>query len=87
MLPGVSFAQGPYDCVAGADALAIITEWEVFRALDLARVKASMREPIVVDLRNIYRRDDMRELGFTYDSVGRAARRPGAAPPGSRRAK
>jgi UDPglucose 6-dehydrogenase len=80
MLPGVSFAEGPYDCAAGADALVIITEWEVFRALDLARVKASMRQPIVVDLRNIYRPDDMRALGFAYDSVGRAARSAVAAP-------
>ena len=76
LLPGVAFAEGPYDCVAGADALVIITEWEAFRALDLARVKASMRQPIVVDLRNIYRAEDMTALGFVYDSVGRGA--PGA---------
>jgi UDPglucose 6-dehydrogenase len=73
LLPGVAFAQGPYDCVAGAHALVIITEWEAFRALDLARVKASMREPIVVDLRNIYRPDEMAALGFIYESVGRGA--------------
>ena len=75
MLPGVVFAEGPYDCVAGADALVIITEWEAFRALDLARVKASMRRPIVVDLRNIYRPEEMAALGFAYESVGRAARK------------
>jgi UDPglucose 6-dehydrogenase len=79
LLPGVAFAEGPYDCVAGADALVIITEWEAFRALDLARVKASMREPIVVDLRNIYRPEEMAMLGFTYDSVGRGARK--SSPP------
>jgi UDPglucose 6-dehydrogenase len=75
LLPGVVFAEGPYDCVAGADALVIITEWEAFRALDLARVKASMRQPIVVDLRNIYRPDEMAALGFIYESVGRGARK------------
>jgi UDPglucose 6-dehydrogenase len=87
MLPGVVFAEGPYDCVAGADGLVIITEWEVFRALDLARVKTSMKQPVVVDLRNIYRPEDMRALGFVYDSVGRAARNAIAAPAGPRRAK
>ncbi len=71
LLPGVAFAEGPYDCVAGADALVIITEWEVFRALDLTRVKAAMRQPVVVDLRNTYRPQDMAALGFAYQSVGR----------------
>jgi UDPglucose 6-dehydrogenase len=71
LLPGVVLAEGPYDCVAGADALVIVTEWEAFRALDLARVKASMRQPVVVDLRNIYRPEDMAALGFAYESVGR----------------
>jgi UDPglucose 6-dehydrogenase len=74
LLPGVVFAEGPYDCAAGADALVIITEWEVFRALDLARVKASMRHPVVVDLRNIYHPERMAALGFAYESVGRGAR-------------
>jgi UDPglucose 6-dehydrogenase len=71
LLPNVVFAEGPYDCVAGADALVIITEWEAFRALDLARLKASMRKPVVIDLRNIYRPDEMAELGFAYHGVGR----------------
>jgi UDPglucose 6-dehydrogenase len=74
LLPGVDFAAGPYECVAGADALVIITEWEAFRALDLARVKGSMRQPVVVDLRNIYRPDEMFRHGFAYESIGRAAR-------------
>jgi UDPglucose 6-dehydrogenase len=71
LLPGVTFGQGPYDVLAGADALVIITEWNAFRALDLARVKAVMRTPIVIDLRNIYRPAEMRALGFTYHGVGR----------------
>jgi UDPglucose 6-dehydrogenase len=71
LLPNVVFAEGPYDCVAGADALVIITEWEAFRALDLARLKASMRKPVVIDLRNIYRPEEMAKLGFAYHGVGR----------------
>jgi UDPglucose 6-dehydrogenase len=81
LLPGVTFADGPYECIAGADALVIITEWEAFRALDLARVKASMRQPVVVDLRNIYRPDEMAALGFTYESVGRGVGKAKAGAP------
>ncbi len=71
LLPGVEFADGPYSCLQGADALVVITEWDAFRALDLARVKAALRQPIVVDLRNIYRREDMAALGFQYEGLGR----------------
>jgi UDPglucose 6-dehydrogenase len=74
LLPGVTFADGPYSCLQGADALVIITEWDAFRALDLARVKAALRRPIVIDLRNIYRRDEMAALGFQYESLGRGRR-------------
>jgi UDPglucose 6-dehydrogenase len=72
MLDGVSFAQNAYECVEGADALAIVTEWDAFRALDLDRVKRMMNSPTVIDLRNIYRPDDMRKRGFSYISVGRS---------------
>jgi UDPglucose 6-dehydrogenase len=71
LLKDVEFASGPYDCVKGADAVAIVTEWDQFRALDLKRVKDLLRAPIVVDLRNVYRPDEMRERGFTYVSIGR----------------
>jgi UDPglucose 6-dehydrogenase len=73
LLPGVAFAQNPYQCAAGADALVIITEWEAFRALDLKRVKTSMRQPVVVDLRNVFRQAEMAAHGFGYESVGRGA--------------
>ncbi|WP_244415532.1 UDP binding domain-containing protein, partial [Methylocystis parvus] len=56
----------------GADALAIVTEWDAFRALDLDRVKNLLKQPIIVDLRNVYRPADLRKRGFTYVSVGRA---------------
>jgi UDPglucose 6-dehydrogenase len=68
----VTFCKDPYECVAGAQALVIVTEWDAFRALDMKRVKAALAEPVVVDLRNIYRPEEMRRLGFTYVSVGRA---------------
>ena len=71
LLPGVAFKTGPYEAVEGADALVILTEWDQFRALDLDRVKLLMRKPVVIDLRNIYRPEDMRARGFTYSSVGR----------------
>jgi UDPglucose 6-dehydrogenase len=71
MLKDVAFAKGPYDCIEGADAMVIITEWDQFRALDLNRVKAALKAPIVVDLRNIYAPAEMKAAGFTYVSVGR----------------
>jgi len=60
--------------VSGADALVIVTEWVQYRALDLDRVKSAMARPVVVDLRNIYRSEDMAAHGFIYESVGRAAK-------------
>jgi UDPglucose 6-dehydrogenase len=72
MLKDVTFASGPYDCVQGADAVVIITEWDQFRALDFDRIKDALKSPVVIDLRNVYRPEDMRAKGFTYVSVGRA---------------
>ena len=72
LLPGVVFAKGPYEAVEGTDAVVILTEWDQFRALDLDRVKLLMRKPVVIDLRNVYRPDDMRARGFAYTSIGRA---------------
>ncbi len=70
--PDVAFADGPYACAEGADALVIVTEWEQFRALDLERIKQSMKQPVLIDLRNVYRPEEMEQLGFVYDSIGRA---------------
>jgi UDPglucose 6-dehydrogenase len=72
LMPDLQTASDPYACVEGADAAVILTEWDQFRALDLVRVKAAMRSPVVVDLRNIYRPADMAARGFAYVSVGRA---------------
>ena len=75
-LPDIEYCKDPYACVRGADALVIITEWAQFRALDLKRVKREMAQPVIVDLRNIYRPDDMAALGFIYDSIGRRRTSP-----------
>ena len=63
--------DSPYAAIEGADAVAIVTEWDAFRALDFDRVKQLARAPVLVDLRNIYRPDAMAALGFSYISVGR----------------
>lgn len=67
----VRFVQGAYDAADGADALVIVTEWAEFRSLDLARLKTLMRGPVLVDLRNVYRAEDVAPLGFHYTSIGR----------------
>ncbi len=71
LMPTLTYCDGPYHAVEGADAIVIVTEWNQFRALDLERVKQTMKGNVVVDLRNIYAPDDMRQRGFAYDSVGR----------------
>jgi UDPglucose 6-dehydrogenase len=69
----VDYAPDAYRCAEGASALVVMTEWNEFRALDMARLKSLLQRPIVVDLRNIYRPDEMARHGFTYFSVGRPA--------------
>ncbi|MBM3635832.1 MAG: UDP-glucose/GDP-mannose dehydrogenase family protein [Alphaproteobacteria bacterium] len=71
MTSNVFFADNAYTCVDNADALVIVTEWDAFRALDLERVRASLKTPVLIDLRNIYRPVEMRTKGFQYVSVGR----------------
>ena len=70
-MPRLETAADPYACIEGADAMLILTEWDQFRALDLDRVKAALRSPVIVDLRNIYKPADVAAKGFTYVSVGR----------------
>jgi UDPglucose 6-dehydrogenase len=71
VLPEVVYCDGPYACAENAHALVIVTEWEQFRALDLERLKETMAAPIIIDLRNIYRPEEMTKRGFIYESVGR----------------
>jgi UDPglucose 6-dehydrogenase len=70
-LKDVTYCADAYDCAQGADALVIVTEWEQFRALDFTRLKGAMKQPVLVDLRNIYDADDMTRHGFEYSGVGR----------------
>ena len=67
----IEFAGNNYDCLDGADALVLVTEWQAFRTPDFERMKSRMRRPVVFDGRNIYDPAQMREMGFTYQSVGR----------------
>ena len=75
LLDGVVWCEGVYEAMEGADALVIVTEWNAFRALDLARVKRLMKAPVMIDLRNIYDPEEMSAAGFRYASVGRPPRR------------
>ncbi len=71
ILKDVEYASSPYACIEGADAMCLVTEWDMFRALDFDRVKALLRQPVIIDLRNVYPPDELRKRGFTYRSVGR----------------
>jgi len=71
ILPDLEYTKDAYELAAGADALIVITEWNEFRHLDMVRIKASMRTPVVIDGRNIYVPSEMRDIGFTYRGIGR----------------
>jgi len=72
MLDHVQFCDDAYQAAQEADAIAIVTEWDAYRALDLAHLKEVMKTPILVDLRNIYRSSEMARHGFTYIGIGRS---------------
>jgi UDPglucose 6-dehydrogenase len=74
LMPEVDYAASAYDCVKGAHAVALLTEWDEFRALDLGRIKTLLAEPVLVDLRNIYPVGEAERYGLNYVSIGR----PGA---------
>ena len=71
LLPEVTFAKDPYQACEGADAMVIVTEWNQFRMLDLDRIRSRLQHPLVVDLRNVYKPDQMQRAGLQYVSVGR----------------
>jgi UDPglucose 6-dehydrogenase len=71
LMPQLETTTDPYACIEGADAMLILTEWDQFRALDLDRVKKTLRSPVVIDLRNIYRPAELAAKGLNYISVGR----------------
>src|ERR1700733_14494275 len=89
-LPDIEYCDDPYLCARGGAALVVVTEWTQYRGLDLGRLKSELAYPVVVDLRNVYRPEDMAAHGFIYESVGRAGEqgesrtivsRPALAPP------
>ncbi|WP_313443528.1 UDP-glucose/GDP-mannose dehydrogenase family protein [Brevundimonas sp.] len=73
LLPDIIYCDGPYQAVEQADAVVILTEWDQFRALDLDRIKALLQQPVMVDLRNIYKPAALEAKGFRYVSIGRPA--------------
>jgi len=71
VMPDLDYCETAYQCVEGADAVVLVTEWDAYRALDLVRLKELVRVPVFVDLRNVYRRAEVERHGFTYVDVGR----------------
>ncbi len=71
LLPGVEWCDGAYETMEGSVAVVIITEWNEFRLLDLARIRNLLRQPLMIDFRNIYSPDEMAAAGFVYHSIGR----------------
>ena len=72
LMPQLTYCTDPYEAMAGADAVVFLTEWNSYRALDINRMKQVLKQPVMVDLRNIYRPAEMRAAGFQYSSIGRA---------------
>ena len=71
LLTKVVWCKDAYDAMQGADAVAILTEWNEFRALDMQKAKAALKTPVLIDLRNIYKANELRATGFVYASIGR----------------
>ncbi|SFB51092.1 UDP-glucose dehydrogenase [Rhizobium sp. NFR07] len=67
----IEYADGPYQAAKGADVAVLVTEWNEFRALDLQRLRLTMKSPTMVDLRNVYRAQDVIANGFTYHGIGK----------------
>ena len=78
LMPELEYCTDPYEAMDGADALILVTEWNAFRALDLTRVKRLLRRPLVIDLRNIYKPEEMAAIGLAYHSIGRPSSPAGA---------
>ncbi|MFP4126030.1 MAG: UDP-glucose dehydrogenase family protein [Alphaproteobacteria bacterium] len=74
LLPGVEWHDDPYACAVGADALVVLTEWNQYRSLDLARLAETMRGAVFVDLRNVYPPEEVERAGFRYTGIGRGDR-------------
>ncbi len=73
LMPGMVFCGSPYEAADGADAVVLVTEWDVLRALDLKRLKARMTGNALIDLRNVYTPEEVTAAGFEWQGVGKAA--------------
>jgi UDPglucose 6-dehydrogenase len=82
MMPNVQFFDNAYAAAEGADAVVLVTEWDVLRALDLQRLAKTMARPVFVDLRNVYPPDEVAEAGLEGYSVGRGAKKVNGSSPG-----
>jgi UDPglucose 6-dehydrogenase len=71
LMPDLTYCDDAWSCLAGADVAAVLTEWSEFRVLDPNQIRQVMRQPVLVDLRNIYDPSAMRAAGLVYSSVGR----------------
>ena len=71
ILKNVAYCNDPYDAAKDSDALVILTEWNEFKNLDLKRIKSLMKNPLIIDGRNIYKPEDVKKEGFKYISIGR----------------
>ena len=74
LMPGVTFCDSPYEAAHGADAAVLVTEWDVLRALDLKRLRETMTQPILVDLRSVYPPEDVEQAGLRWHGIGRPPR-------------
>ncbi|MEA3431571.1 MAG: UDP-glucose/GDP-mannose dehydrogenase family protein [candidate division WOR-3 bacterium] len=70
VLPDIEYRENPYDVADGADCLAIVTEWDEFKNLDIEKIKSLLKTPIIFDGRNIFKKEKMEELGFIYRGIG-----------------
>jgi len=76
LLNGLIWCESAYDALKDADAVAVLTEWNEFRALDLKQARCLLKEPVMVDLRNVYDPQEMADAGFSYSSIGRPSATP-----------
>ena len=76
-MPDLHLVEDPYEAAAGVDALILVTEWNEFRQLDMHRIKNIMRGDVLIDGRNIWKPEQMREMGFRYFGVGRGVKKNG----------
>jgi UDPglucose 6-dehydrogenase len=74
IMPNVALCRGAYEAAEGADAVVLVTEWDALRALDLDRLAGSMRQRVLVDLRNIYPPEEVEAAGFAWHGIGRSPR-------------